>query len=297
MSARRRSRREALYANSENRDARAGMAARVTDRGRCPILPRNRALGPVLTGGLSSPLFVTHADDGSNRLFIVERSGTIKLLRPGATSSTAFLTIPSSKVLSGGEQGLLGLAFHPDFESNRRFFVYYTRKPDGASVVAEYKASASNPSVADPTATTATEKVLLTTSRPFGNHNGGMMAFDANGYLFIASGDGGSSDDPGNRAQNVNVLLGKILRLDVDTPNGPVPYSSPPDNPYWGAKAGADEIYAIGVRNIWRMSFDRLTGQLRGRRGPGRARGGGHHHSWRQLRLARHGGDAMQHQR
>jgi glucose/arabinose dehydrogenase len=224
----------------------------------CPAIE----LGPVLTGGLSSPLFVTHADDGTNRLFIVEQGGTIKLLQPGASSSTAFLTIPSSKVLSGGERGLLGLAFHPDFESNRRFFVYYTRQPDGASVVAEYKASASNPNVADPTPTTATETVLLTIARPFSNHNGGMMAFDPNGYLFIASGDGGSSDDPGNRAQNRSLLLGKILRIDVDTPNGAVPYSSPPDNPYFGATPGADEIFAIGVRNIWRMSFDRLTGEL-----------------------------------
>jgi len=205
---------------------------------------------------------VTHADDGTNRLFIVEQGGTIELLRPGASSTTAFLTLPSSKVLSGGERGLLGLAFHPDFESNRRFFVYYTRQPDGASVVAEYKASASNPDVADPTPTTATETVLLTIAQPFSNHNGGMMAFDTNGYLFIASGDGGSGNDPGNRAQDVNSLLGKVLRIDVDTPNGSVPYSSPPDNPYWGATPGADEIYAIGMRNTWRMSFDRLTGQL-----------------------------------
>jgi glucose/arabinose dehydrogenase len=224
----------------------------------CPAIE----LQSMVDASLASPVFVTHAGDGTERLFIVEQPGAIKVLQPGSTTPTLFLRIPSSRVLSGGERGLLGLAFHPSFASNRRFFVYYTKQQNGDSVIAEYKASAGNPNVADPSPTTATETLLLTFAQPFSNHNGGGMAFGPDGYLYIASGDGGSANDPGNRAQNVNRLLGKILRIDVDTPNGAVPYSSPPDNPYAGATPGFDEIFAIGMRNPWRFSFDRLTGQL-----------------------------------
>jgi glucose/arabinose dehydrogenase len=224
----------------------------------CPAIE----LQSIVHGSLMNPIFVTHAGDGTERLFIVEQAGAIRVLQPGSDSPTLFLRIPAARVLSGGERGLLGLAFHPDFASNRRFFVYYTKPPDGDSVIAEYKASAGDPNVADPTPTTATETVLLTFAQPFANHNGGSMAFGPDGFLYIASGDGGSGNDPGNRAQNLNSLLGKILRIDVDTPTGPLPYSSPPDNPYAGATPGRDEIFAIGMRNPWRMSFDRLTGQL-----------------------------------
>jgi glucose/arabinose dehydrogenase len=224
----------------------------------CPAID----LEPILDPAAASPIFLTHAGDGTGRLFIVEQGGAVKVLQPGSSSPTLFLRIPDSRLLAGGERGLLGLAFHPSFSSNRRFFVYYTKQPSGASVVAEYQASASNPDVAHPTATTATETELLTFSQPYSNHNGGSLAFGPDGYLYIASGDGGSGNDPENRSQNVNTLLGKILRIDVDTPNGVSPYSSPPDNPYAGAIAGRDEIFAIGVRNPWRMSFDRLTGQL-----------------------------------
>jgi glucose/arabinose dehydrogenase len=219
-------------------------------------------LQPVVVLDPTSPIFVTHAGDGTGRLFIAEQPGVVKVLPPGSSSSTVFLMIPTARILSGEERGLLGLAFHPDYETNRRFFVNYTKQPDGASVIAEYQASAVNPNIAEPSPTDATETVLLTFAQPFANHNGGSMAFGPDGYLYIASGDGGSADDPGNRAQNVDVLLGKILRIDVDTPNGSVPYSSPTDNPYAGPTPGLDEIFAIGMRNPWRMSFDRLTGQL-----------------------------------
>jgi glucose/arabinose dehydrogenase len=212
-------------------------------------------LEPVLTG-LSTPVFVTNAHDGSNRLFIVELFGLIKVVEPDSTVPTLFLDI-STSVLSGGEQGLLGLAFHPDFPSNRRFFVNYTRKPDGATVIAEYKVSASNPNVADPA-----EKPILTIAQPFANHNGGMIEFGEDGFLYIGMGDGGSGNDPGNRAQNINELLGKILRIDIDHPNGAAAYSSPADNPFFGATAGRDEIYAVGMRNPFRFSFDRGSGQL-----------------------------------
>jgi len=168
----------------------------------CPAIE----LQPVLDLGLTSPVLVTHAGDGTGRLFIVEQAGTIKVLQPGASSPTVFLRIASAKILAGGERGLLGLAFHADYESNRRFFVYYTGQPNGASVIAEYKASPGNPDVADPTATTATETVLLTFAQPLSpSHNGGSMAFGPDGFLYIASGDGGSANDPGNLAQNVGV--------------------------------------------------------------------------------------------
>jgi glucose/arabinose dehydrogenase len=212
-------------------------------------------LVPVLSG-LASPVYVTSAHDGSNRLFIVEQAGRIKVLQPGATAPTIFLDITAS-VLSGGEQGLLGLAFHPQFSTTRRFFVNYTRRPDGATVIAEYQASA-----ADANLTLTAEKVLLVIPQPFANHNGGMIEFGPDGFLYIGMGDGGSANDPGNRAQNVNELLGKILRIDVDHAEGNQPYSSPIDNPFFGSVAGRDEIYAYGLRNPWRFSFDRATGQL-----------------------------------
>ena len=208
-------------------------------------------LEPV-TGGLSSPVFVTGAKDGTNRLFIVERAGLIKVLQPGSQSPTIFLNITSRVLSDGGEQGLLGLAFHPQFSVNRRFFVNYTRQTDGATVIAEYRASLTNPNVA-----ATAETRLLSIAQPFANHNGGMIAFGPDGYLYIGMGDGGSANDPGNRAQNIDELLGKLLRIDVDHANGSVPYSSPPTNPFFGATAGRDEIYAYGFRNPWRFSFDR----------------------------------------
>ncbi|MEK6288872.1 MAG: PQQ-dependent sugar dehydrogenase [Acidobacteriota bacterium] len=213
-------------------------------------------LQPVVTTGLSSPLYVTNAHDGSNRLLIVEQPGRITMLQPGQNSPTVFLDI-TSKVLFGGEQGLLGLAFHPRFGINGRLFVDYTRQPDGATVIAEYHVSQSNPNIAD-----TEETVILTIAQPFANHNGGMIEFGADGFLYVAMGDGGSGNDPGNRAQNIDELLGKILRIDIDHPNGSVPYSSPSDNPFFGPTPGRDEIFAYGLRNPWRFSFDRNTGQL-----------------------------------
>lgn len=213
-------------------------------------------LEPVVTTGLLSPLYVTNAHDTTNRLFIIERGGVIKVLQPGSSTPTVFLDI-TTRVLSGGERGLLGLAFHPDYSTNRRFFVYYTRQTDGAIIVAEYGASASNPNVAN-----TTETVFLSIPHPVSNHNGGMIEFGPDGYLYIGTGDGGGANDPDNNAQNLNSLLGKILRIDVDNPGAGVPYSSPSTNPFFGTTMGADEIYAYGMRNPWRFSFDRTTGQL-----------------------------------
>ncbi len=207
-------------------------------------------LQPVLSG-LSSPLFVTNAGDSSGRLFIVEQPGRIKVLGSGQTTPTVFLDI-SDRVVAGGEQGLLGLAFHPLYRSNGRFFVDYTRKSDGATVIAEYTRTGNGLTAS------RTERVLLVIPQPYVNHNGGMLAFGQDGFLYIGMGDGGSANDPQKRAQNVNELLGKILRIGVD---GAKPYAIPADNPYVG-KTGRDEIFAIGLRNPFRFSFDRATGQL-----------------------------------
>src|SRR5262245_54159858 len=158
-----------------------------------------------VASGLSSPLYLTSARDGSNRLFIVEQTGAIKIMAPGAAAPlpTPFLNI-ASKIVAGGERGLLGLAFHPQYQSNRRFFVNYTRQSDGATVVSEFKASTGDPNVAE-----TTERVIITIAQPFANHNGGWIDFGPDGFLYIGMGDGGSANDPGNRAQNVEGVAGK----------------------------------------------------------------------------------------
>ncbi len=211
-------------------------------------------LQPILTG-LSSPVLATNARDGSNRLFILEQTGRIKILQPDATTTTEFINL-SGKIVAGGERGLLGLAFHPNYKSNRRFFVNYTRSGDGATVIAEYQASPTDRNVA-----LTTEKILLTIAQPYSNHNGGMIEFGPDGFLYIGMGDGGSGNDPQNYAQNIESLLGKMLRIDVDRTQGALAYAIPADNIFANV-AGRDEIFAYGLRNPWRWSFDRQTGNL-----------------------------------
>ncbi len=199
--------------------------------------------------GLSSPIFLTHAGDGTNRVFIVERGGIIKVVQPGSNAPTEFLNI-TSLTTTTGERGLLGLAFHPQYETNRRFFVYFTRAADGSLQISEFEASPTNPNVA-----LTTEKPILNILHPGqNNHNGGTIAFGADGYLYAGPGDGGGGNDPPDNAQNINSLLGKMLRIDVNTPTG---YLIPPTNPFAGATPGADEIFAVGMRNPFRWSFDR----------------------------------------
>jgi glucose/arabinose dehydrogenase len=204
---------------------------------------------------LSKPVFITHAGDGSGRLFIVEKGGRIKILRSGVVLSTPFLSL-AGKVSTGSEQGLLGLAFHPNYETNRKFYINYT-DPSGDTIVAEYLTSTGNANVAG-----TTGRVLLHIDQPYSNHNGGMLAFGPDGYLYIGMGDGGSAGDPGNRAQSASYLLGKILRIDVNGTSAGKQYAIPPSNPYAGATAGLDEIWARGLRNPWRFSFDSRTGDL-----------------------------------
>jgi glucose/arabinose dehydrogenase len=224
----------------------------------------------LVTSGLASPLTIRHANDGTGRLFIVEQAGRIRIWDQTTQTllATPFLDI-DPLVVSGGEQGLLGLAFHPDFASNGHFFVNYTRdaSPLDRTVIARYEVSATDPNVADPLSAV----VLMEIEQDFGNHNGGNILFGPDGYLYIGMGDGGSGGDPLNRAQNLGSLLGKMLRIDVDgtppaEPNdlcglSPNAYGIPPDNPYVDA-SGCDEIWSYGLRNPWRFSFDRDTGDL-----------------------------------
>lgn len=215
------------------------------------------ALQPVLTTSLRQPVFMTTAHDGTNRLFIVEQAGPIKVLQPGATSPTMFLNL-TPKVWEGGERGVLGLAFHPNYSTNRRFFVTYTLWPDGSVILAEYLASISNPNQAE-----STEKVILAIPHPVPIHNGGMIAFGPDNHLYFGLGDGGALPEPNHPAQNPDQLVGKILRINIDIPEGPNKhYTSPSGNPFFGSIPGRDEIFALGLRNPWRFSFDRLTGQI-----------------------------------
>jgi glucose/arabinose dehydrogenase len=201
--------------------------------------------------GFSRPVEITNA--GDSRLFIVEQGGIIKILNSdGTTNPNPFLNI-IGQVSTGGEQGLLGLAFHPNYASNGFFYTNHTNLA-GNTVITKYSVDLANPNLANASSGT----ILLTIAQPYTNHNGGTLKFGPDGYLYIGMGDGGSGGDPQNRAQNTNELLGKMLRIDV---NSGVPYSIPADNPYIGT-AGADEIWAIGLRNPWKFSFDKKLGNL-----------------------------------
>jgi glucose/arabinose dehydrogenase len=234
-----------------------------------PYTSRLQTFLPV--GVVSRPVLLRSAKDGSKRIFIVQQSGIIKVLQPGATTPTDFINLSSKIVIPvspSDERGLLGLTFHPQFATNGKFYVNYTRVGDGTTVVAEYKTTTGtgNSNQGD----ISSERILFTVPQPFSNHNGGMVEFGPDGYLYIGMGDGGSGDDPGARAQNPSQLLGKLLRIDVNIPVGsPNPYLIPPTNPFTGANTTrcdngsttsgntCQELWTIGMRNPWRWSFDR----------------------------------------
>jgi glucose/arabinose dehydrogenase len=224
-----------------------------------PAAPQPAALAAgqlqlkFITSGLSQPIGIVNAGDGSNRLFIVQRRGVVRVVNGTSLQGAAFMNISSRVSQSGSERGLLGLAFDPDFETNRRLFVYYTQ-PDGDIVIARYLA---DPGLA--TVNESSEVILLQIEHStYSNHNGGQLAFGPDGYLYAATGDGGGSGDPLNNGQDItDELLGKILRLNVDGSS----YTNPPDNPFVG-QTGDDEIWDYGLRNPWRFSFDRATNNL-----------------------------------
>jgi len=201
------------------------------------------------------PLAVTHAGDGSGRIFVVEQRGQVRIVRDGQLLGDPFLNI-GDRLTAGGERGLLGLAFHPDYPDDPRFFVNYTDL-EGDTVVSSFSAEAG----AD-RADGDSEVVLLRFDQPYPNHNGGALAFGPDGFLYISTGDGGAGGDPHDNGQRMDTLLGKILRIDIDTGSGDARYAIPPDNPFEDQSDALPEIWHLGLRNPWRMSFDRETGDL-----------------------------------
>jgi glucose/arabinose dehydrogenase len=219
--------------------------------------PANVGFREMITG-LAQPVFVTNAGDSSGRLFIVERTGRIRIYKNRVLLPTPFLDIQSIVNSTGGEEGLLALAFHPNYGTSGRFYTVFTDQ-DGSLVLSMFTRSSGNPDLADPNS----RITLLTIPHPINqNHNGGTLAFGPDGYLYWSTGDGGSGGDPPNNAQNLNVLLGKILRIDVDHVDPGVNYSIPSTNPFMSNPSARHEIWAYGLRNPWRFSFDRQTGDI-----------------------------------
>ncbi|MET0646302.1 MAG: PQQ-dependent sugar dehydrogenase [Pyrinomonadaceae bacterium] len=213
------------------------------------------ALGTPI-GGFSLPVGIGHANDNSNRIFVVEQGGRIRIVKSGVLQSSPFLDI-AGRISTGGERGLLGLAFPPDYARKGYFYVNYTNTA-GNTVISRFRRNASNPDAADP----SSEQIILTVGQPFANHNGGQLAFGpVDKMLYVGMGDGGSGGDPGNRAQNPAELLGKILRLDTES-GRPFTYTSPASNPFVTTAGFRPEIWATGVRNPWRFSFDRTRFDL-----------------------------------
>ncbi len=216
-----------------------------------PVWPPTVSLEPAFSG-LEQPVLAVGAGDGSDRLFVVELTGRVRVAKAGAVLPKPFLDL-SGLVSTGGERGLFSVAFPPDYATSGAFYVDYTNTA-GNSVIARYRVSA-DPDRADP----ASAEVLLTVKQPYANHNGGQLAFGPDGFLYIGFGDGGSGGDPQGNAQNPATMLGKMLRIDVSRPG---PYGIPLDNPFIGQTAYRAEIWALGLRNPWRFSFDRSTGEL-----------------------------------
>jgi glucose/arabinose dehydrogenase len=248
------------------RHARLAALAGLTALLLMTIVPASVARGattiglPLRASGLQALTQVTNAGDGSNRLFLVEKRGVVRVYQNGALNAGTFLDLRRLIGDSSGERGLLGLVFHPQFELNRRLYVYYTRT-GGDIVVARLRANASG----SWTSRSTLEPMLVIEHSAHSNHNGGGMAFGPDGYLYISTGDGGGAGDPGHNAQSkTKNLLGKILRINPGgSGSGPYRrYAIPTTNPFRGATPGLDEIWAYGLRNPWRISFDRATGSL-----------------------------------
>ncbi len=249
---------------------KSALTAAVLLAGACGGFVANHASGQIaqgqlVTGGLVRPIWLTFAPgDAAQRLFVIEKQGFIRIVQNGVVNPVPFLdvdAITTGGTSTGNEQGLLGLAFHPNYQTNGLFYIYHiTGAGAGFDTLVEYRVlgDPATSNVAD----TATRRVLFSIADPFTNHNGGWLAFGPDGYLYVSMGDGGDANDPGNRAQTTTVLFGKMLRLDVNGLDPGLQYRIPPTNPFAGAIPGADEIWAYGLRNPWRNSFDRATGDL-----------------------------------
>ena len=205
--------------------------------------------------GLDQPVYVTAPPGDAQRLFVVEQSGRVRIVKNGIVLPTPFLNL-STQVSRGGEQGLLSIAFHPNYGSNGRVYVSYTNTAGDTRIV-RYVVSA-DPDVAD----AVSGDTVLAWDQPYSNHNGGLIVFGPDGYLYVGLGDGGSGGDPQGNGQRLNTLLGKMLRIDVQGAGSGEPYAIPPDNPFVGTAGARGEIWAYGLRNPWRFSFDRVTGDL-----------------------------------
>jgi glucose/arabinose dehydrogenase len=224
--------------------------------GRSPVVEAAPAIQlQLVVSGLSQPDFLTSARDGTGRLFIVEKTGRIRIWTGSALLSTPYLDI-HTLVSTGSEQGLLGLAFSPKFTTDHKLYVNYTAT-DGKTAIVEYRQSTSNANVVD----TSTRRVVISIYQPYANHNGGDLVFGPDGYLYVGMGDGGSGGDPQNNGQNLTSLLGKLLRINPLSFTSTRGYTIPSTNPYVG-RTGRDEIWDYGLRNPWRFSFDRVTGTL-----------------------------------
>lgn len=227
-----------------------------------PFDPSTFTVGlEVVVEGLEQPVHVADAGDESGRLFVVEQPGRIRIVRDGEVDPEPYLDITDIVESGGSEQGLLSIAFHPDYAENGQFFVGYTAQEGegvGNNTIARYAVSADDPDVADP----ASGEILIAVEDPYQNHNGGLVLFGPDGLLYAGLGDGGSGGDPEENAQNPQTLLGSILRIDVDATSDDLPYGIPEDNPFADGAEGWPEVWAYGLRNPWRFSFDRETGDL-----------------------------------
>lgn len=215
------------------------------------------ALAPIASG-LRKPVTLTHA--GDDRLFVAEQDGRVRIIQNSELLPDPFLDVSEILATDGSERGLLGLAFHPDYAQNGYFYIVYTNK-DGDTEISRYTVSAADPNRADPDSA----MLILFVEQPYGNHNGGQLAFGPDGYFYIALGDGGAVGDPYDNAQDPGTLLGDILRLDVDAqsePGSAKPYAIPPDNPFVGQRDALGEVWLMGLRNPWAFTFDRETGDL-----------------------------------
>ena len=219
-------------------------------------------LKPLWTNvAIQRPIWFCEAPDGSQRKFVVEQRGKVLILpsEQSSTNAEVFLDISGRKPYTSNEEGLLGFAFHPGFKSNAKFYIYYSQTNPRRTIVSEWQVSRDNPNKAD----AASERILFEQPQPYPNHNGGCILFGADGFLYVSLGDGGSANDPHDNGQNLKTLLGKIVRIDADSRSRELPYGIPRDNPFVGRGDGSkEEIWAYGLRNAWRFSFDRRTGEL-----------------------------------